>query len=930
MLCHKKIRWSHEILLNAFFEKTRCLILPASQLRVIFFKVCCSVYVSARATAFAATAASSRSLHLLPPQACLAPRPMMPRCSSLPAPGEEQSARSRFLKRSASILGLPEDRSCPRLATVAPSHGGIISSGSCVWSALSNSSPVPSMNTLAGQSATAEQTTALSGDEAWLELQREMGSFRADNRMLLRGSRGGGGQGGSGAHPLRASGSAASVLTKSLAEISTVCAEATTDLLAKSLSLGLDSPKSVWKGEKSGEERRLMPYPSASKKLGKVRTAPQWPGGYCAAGYVASGRMQRRLYAFELAFSRRICESPIRLHHWAIGVRTDTSGAESFHLTCSWAGRCGDGNQDSGYALRLAGRRPDHNHNLFGLFQNTQPSPFRSPPATIERRLTSHSVPEDKPTTVFELTQVDGKPERSTGDSTVTPNVPPGRGGKPTEEKSRAEAYRRSTACPTRGEGGGGRGTSSSPENTKPSQSHRRARKGGESTTATATAAGRAWKPNVHRPLEWFPVPGRQVLLVDPNHASVSANVDANPSGIAAGEAEGTAAATGGEAGRPAEACPTIGGSGDNRGADGGSREDREGHHRRRRRGPQGQEADEGEEGKRHMGGSARPEEAEWGHEHAAQEKCDRSNIVLSARSTLSSAAAPLVHLSGLPTTTGANSGVRSTAKARLLSGRCRARPHTSTSRAAAWGRQKADAPPAGGVVAQDFSTATDFTVRHPQSKPRAEVLGGNRRTPEASHRETSCASMKALGGISIGPFVTPENSQIVASPPNERRGEMADGERGGRIGVAKFSPHRQRGAGGAAMTVSHTGRKGGLQIQRLPVRNTATASRVSYTARKEAGVAQGPPRERRHSSLGTSHWQPRRTAISGEKTSVVRPQDGGATSGGMGRARGRGAATMPPTLHSDNSLGGTCSPASANSSVSSYCGWNKTSNSQT
>lgn len=114
---------------------------------------------------------------------------------------------------------------------------------------------MPSINTPGSCSTAVEQKTAVSGDDAWLELQREMGSLKADNRMFLRGRRGDGP--GVGGHPLRASGSAASMLSKSLAEISTVCGEATTGLLAKNLSLGLDSPIPVWKGGKPGKSLLL-------------------------------------------------------------------------------------------------------------------------------------------------------------------------------------------------------------------------------------------------------------------------------------------------------------------------------------------------------------------------------------------------------------------------------------------------------------------------------------------------------------------------------------------------------------------------------------------------------------------------------------------------------------------------------------------------
>lgn len=205
---------------------------------------------------------------------------MMPRCASLPAPAEASDTRSRFLKRSASILGLSDDLSCPRLATVvAPSHGG--SSSGYVWSALSKSSSAPSVNTPGSLSAAVDQKTALSGDDAWLELQREMGSLKADNRMFLRGSRDGGQGNNSSAHPLRTSGSATSVLSTSLAEISTVCAEATTGLLAKTLSFGLDSPNPVWNGGKSGKTPAFLLL--QRETLGGLPTTSlSWPGRYYA------------------------------------------------------------------------------------------------------------------------------------------------------------------------------------------------------------------------------------------------------------------------------------------------------------------------------------------------------------------------------------------------------------------------------------------------------------------------------------------------------------------------------------------------------------------------------------------------------------------------------------------------------------------------
>lgn len=183
---------------------------------------------------------------LRPPQASVAPRPMMPRCSSLPAPAEGGDTRPPFLQQPTSIRSNPglsnNDRSRPRSAAVAPSHGG--SSSAYTGFIQPRSLSVPSINTPGSCSV---DYTAVSADNAWLDLQREMGSLKADNRMFLRGSR------GISAHALRTSESAVSVLTKSLAENSTVCAEATTDLLAKTLSVGLDGPAPVWKGDRPGK-----------------------------------------------------------------------------------------------------------------------------------------------------------------------------------------------------------------------------------------------------------------------------------------------------------------------------------------------------------------------------------------------------------------------------------------------------------------------------------------------------------------------------------------------------------------------------------------------------------------------------------------------------------------------------------------------------
>lgn len=112
---------------------------------------------------------------------------------------------------------------------------------------------MPSMNTPGSNNSTStvDKTAGSADKSAWLELQKEMGSLKVDNRMFVRGSA------RINVHSKHnACGSAVSVLTKSLAENSTACAEATTDLIAKKLSLGLDGPAPAWKRDGPGKRPR--------------------------------------------------------------------------------------------------------------------------------------------------------------------------------------------------------------------------------------------------------------------------------------------------------------------------------------------------------------------------------------------------------------------------------------------------------------------------------------------------------------------------------------------------------------------------------------------------------------------------------------------------------------------------------------------------
>ncbi|CAM9159192.1 unnamed protein product [Ectocarpus sp. 13 AM-2016] len=316
------------------------------------------------------------------PEVSVAPRPTMPRCTSLTMPFRVGDTPSRKLQQSASTSSIPRlsSKHAPlRLAAVAPSHGG----DSSVYARFSQSRglSVPSISTSSCSTPAAEKVPT-SADEAWLGLQREMGSLKADNRMLgcdsSRGGGGGGGGGGSGecinTSTISASSPAMSVVTKSLAENSTVGAQATTDILAKTLTRTLDSTLSAWK----------------------------------------------------------------------------------------------EGN------------------------------PVR---ATA---------------TVFELTQVDGRSEKDAREGASSPTSAP-----LTHETTRStdvwrvDNQQQEVSPPedcskqVRMEGG------DKPDAAPFSHRPRRIPEDGDSTAASATT--RRWKPNAFRPLEWFPVPGRPVFLVDPN-----------------------------------------------------------------------------------------------------------------------------------------------------------------------------------------------------------------------------------------------------------------------------------------------------------------------------------------------------------------------------------------------------------------------------
>ncbi|CAM9705167.1 unnamed protein product, partial [Laminaria digitata] len=138
--------------------------------------------------------------------ASVAPRPMMPRCFSFTTTTTDGGGRTCApVRSSTSIPGLGRSKKSgepgrdplspsKRTTAVAPYHGGGRShttrQGSASVSRSLSPPPMPPMPRTAGggsSSATAGGGQA-SAVDAWLELQKEMGSLKADNRLCSRGS----------------------------------------------------------------------------------------------------------------------------------------------------------------------------------------------------------------------------------------------------------------------------------------------------------------------------------------------------------------------------------------------------------------------------------------------------------------------------------------------------------------------------------------------------------------------------------------------------------------------------------------------------------------------------------------------------------------------------------------------------------------------
>lgn len=196
----------------------------------------------------------------------------MPRCFSFTTRTNDGGTCAP-VRSLTSIPGLGRSkpgcdaRSPPRRPTaVASYHGG--RSNTRPGSASRSASPQPSLSRAEGFSATGEKKSAV---DAWLELQREMGSLKVDNQLRSRGS-----SRNSGTTNILSrgtQGSTASLAAKPVGNSSDDgddddCADKASGVVAKRSPREADLPTSVRRDDAHGE-LLLLPY---SRR--RVRVAP--------------------------------------------------------------------------------------------------------------------------------------------------------------------------------------------------------------------------------------------------------------------------------------------------------------------------------------------------------------------------------------------------------------------------------------------------------------------------------------------------------------------------------------------------------------------------------------------------------------------------------------------------------------------------------
>lgn len=203
----------------------------------------------------------------------VAPRPIMSHCRTPTPPSHAMDPPA--LLRSASIPGLGT-ASWPILGIPSGSSRKIASASTCgslraPYNGLCRSSSLPGASYI---SEDAEKTDG-GNHNPWLDLQREMGSLKADNQLGLSCHSGGSSGGGDTVHGLtHPQGSALLKKSSSVAESADQQITAEVAALANTLSLRLDLPVSPWEPSPGAIARRQ----TTSKDV----FLPSISGSHCA------------------------------------------------------------------------------------------------------------------------------------------------------------------------------------------------------------------------------------------------------------------------------------------------------------------------------------------------------------------------------------------------------------------------------------------------------------------------------------------------------------------------------------------------------------------------------------------------------------------------------------------------------------------------
>lgn len=536
---------------------------------------------------------------------------------------------------------------------------------------------------------------------------------------------------------------------------------------------------------------------------------------------------------------------------------------------------------------------------------------------------------------------MDGKPETNADSVTVATCSTPVREATPRTDKALEDKSEQADVLPPSKEGSAPAGAVGDehalPQSDKSARARRRSpHKGGNSTTTTTPST--AWKPNAQRPLDWFPVPGRQVFLVDPNDVKAAATA-AGAKATAVREAANNSSE--GDDSRPAE-----------KGAGG---EACANHCEEGERAWTEKVVSGGGQDPEKRPGSTRPRKAEGGGGLAGdtRESRDRSEVLLSARSGFPSASV-LANLLLSPA-----NGRPKEARARVPSGKIRACCDGSSPARADKARSCHDSdltpnydPPRTPSLALDLMSQS---VREgPDTKPevdaqhRAKHISAN-----AVHCHARIPVASGLGANFNTSTVTSEDEPWAARLPDGRPGAGAGAGEGGKVVVGHINAHRRRASVVGATNILGN-RDGGLQINQL--RPGSKAPRVAgaprllhenrrppsglpqphgvkpFDRRADENVCGAVCRKRspvfRSSNSGEVGSNGKMPGVAGSRSTTRFAPQGRETMNRAAREHGGGGISTWPASpwDSDTGLDECISISStANSSINSCCGWMKT-----